>query len=134
MNYYTCVCNNNLNYGLGMLWQRSKHNIDYKIHNLFYSVKVSIAKFSQRLMCSYFIVLCCTANLNMELPSLSLKELFWLSQHGHTKSLGKGNKKRFYFSFKDIYGKLSMLLSFTFTDPELVFGKVGPQGIMGNNL
>ena len=85
-------------------------------------------------MCSYFIVLCWTANLNMELPSLSIEELLWLSQHGHTKSLGKGNKKRFYFYFKDIYGKLSMLLSFTFTDPELVFGQVGPQGIMGNNL
>ena len=47
---------------------------------------------------------------------------------------GRGIKKKFYFSFKDIYGKLSMLFSFTFTDLELVFGQVGPQGIMGNNL
>ena len=47
---------------------------------------------------------------------------------------GRGIKKKFYISFKGIYGKLSMLFSFTFTDLELVFGQVGPQGIMGNNL
>ena len=68
--YLLHVCNNNLNYGLGMLLQRSKHNIDYKIQNLFYSVKVYTAKFSQRLMCSYSIVLCHTVILNMGLVLL----------------------------------------------------------------
>ena len=53
-----------------MLLQRSKHNIDYKIQNLFYSVKVYTAKFFQRLMCSYSIVLCHTVILNMGLVLL----------------------------------------------------------------
>ena len=64
----------NLNCEFGMLLQRSKCNIDYKVQKLF-----CIMKIYSRNLFPEAPVSCCAAIRSMEPPSLVLKQLLWLS-------------------------------------------------------
>ena len=107
---------------LGCYYKDLNVTLIIKYRNYFALWKYTAEISSQRLLCP------------VVLPSAAWNLLpwFWNSCSGsHTKSLQR-RKKRDCFSFKDLDGKLNMLLSFTFTGPNLVSGHMGLQGITGN--